>query len=644
MSWRGAGRGRGRGRGGGGSSGFARGGNSSAASSKRPKLEGPPTSAKLASLLVALEGGPYPAYKDLKGAWSFSNFTLHIDHVQADPYAPPSKFRVVLPHSNHGFPAELYKSSIRSVALADYLHRHMYEICSARGLDVKVASSGWAGDKGGDISIDVPASQVLERTAVVAGKASIEARITIGLPAAGRSIQGRRAREIICEHLPKLVSESLTASSYRPTWTRLVAHVESIEDQEALRDQLSQHQPPLVAFVRNGAILPRATGASTTPLRGPSVVPFTSPANLQVEIKLPNSTVTGMGLPAKSLIVCVGAGYHGKSTLLEGISLGCYNYLPGDGREFVSSVSSVTCASSEDGRSVTSVDLSNFILNLPGGKSTEYFSTSDASGSTSCAAGFMEAMELGSQLICIDEDTTASNWLSCSSTMRKLIKRETIVPLESRARQAVERSGASLFLVCGSSSDFLRHADLVLRMEDFRVEDVTKEAKDLIPQQDGHGGDSTIGEPENTRLPFREPAPRVLSTSRLLPDGKVFTRGRSTIQLGGDKTDEGSQLDLRCIPQVVCESQTRGIIAALRHLQSGGNSSSSSTSEQSLRSLVEELERKIVSEGLDCLQTRDEPDGSMARMRWIDLAGAINRIRGVKVRQHVGAKQGTVWV
>ncbi|PWN22145.1 hypothetical protein BCV69DRAFT_281150 [Microstroma glucosiphilum] len=631
MSWRGTGRGHGRGSGGGIP---ARGGYGPAIFSKRPKLDGPRTSANLASLLVALDGGPYPAYKDLRGAWSFPKFALHIDHIQADPYAPPSKFRVELPHASHGFPVELFKSKIRSIALADYLHRRLHEVCSARGLDVKAASSGWSGGKGGDISIDLPASQVLERTAVVVGRESIEARITIGLPAAGRSIQGRRAAEIICEHLPNLVSESLVASAHRPTWTRLVAHVDSIEDQEALRDQLSRHQTPLVAFIRNGAILPRQSGASTTPLSGPSVVPFTSPANLLIEIKLPNSTVSGMGLPAKSLIVCVGAGYHGKSTLLEAISLGCYNYLPGDGREFVSSVSSVTCASSEDGRSVSSVDLSNFILNLPGGKSTDNFSTTDASGSTSCAAGFMEALELGSQLICIDEDTTASNWLSCSPTMRKLIKRETIVPLESRASQAVQASGASLFLVCGSSSDFLRHADLVLRMEDFLIEDVTEKARILVSQQDEERGASKASNTENMRPPFRQPAPRILDTSRLLPDGKVFTRGRSIIRLGGEKTDEGSQLDLRCIPQVVYESQTRSIIAALRHLQGD----TSKNSGKSLKAVMEELERNIASEGLDCLQTRDEPDGSLARIRWIDLAGAINRMRGVEVKQQFERK------
>ena len=34
----------------------------------------------------------------------------------------------------------------------------------------------------------------------------------------------------------------------------------------------------------------------------------------------------------------VGGGFHGKSTLLIALSVGCYNHVPGDGREFV-----VTC-------------------------------------------------------------------------------------------------------------------------------------------------------------------------------------------------------------------------------------------------------------------------------------------------------------
>ena len=31
----------------------------------------------------------------------------------------------------------------------------------------------------------------------------------------------------------------------------------------------------------------------------------------------------------------VGGGFHGKSTLLQALEVGCYDHIPGDGRELV---------------------------------------------------------------------------------------------------------------------------------------------------------------------------------------------------------------------------------------------------------------------------------------------------------------------
>lgn len=54
-------------------------------------------------LLKSLDGQKYGAYKRLKGEYAFDKFHLIIDHIQADPYAPPSKVlpkcSVILPIS-----------------------------------------------------------------------------------------------------------------------------------------------------------------------------------------------------------------------------------------------------------------------------------------------------------------------------------------------------------------------------------------------------------------------------------------------------------------------------------------------------------------------------------------------------------------
>jgi len=86
-----------------------------------------------------------------------------------------------------------------------------------------------------------------------AGDGYIEARFTVGLPARGRSIEGRWAAAILTRTVPALALDSLR-------WGRVdaaaaAAHVRSVDDQEALRGLL--RGADLVAFVIDGAILPR---------------------------------------------------------------------------------------------------------------------------------------------------------------------------------------------------------------------------------------------------------------------------------------------------------------------------------------------------------------------------------------------------
>ncbi len=90
-----------------------------------------------------------------------------------------------------------------------------------------------------------------------------------------------------------------------------------------------------MAFVANGAVLPRKSGADDLPMPARDAVKFASPPSLEVEIALPNrKSVRGMGL-RRGITLVVGGGFHGKSTLLQALEVGCFNHVPGDGREFV---------------------------------------------------------------------------------------------------------------------------------------------------------------------------------------------------------------------------------------------------------------------------------------------------------------------
>lgn len=171
-------------------------------------------------------------------------------------------------------------------------------------------------------------------------------------------------------------------------------HVLNVEDQEWIRANLDMRG--LVAFVPDGAILPRKSGAEDGPMEdseaeGEKVVRFLSPDTLRVSFDLPNmgKAIAGIGI-RKGITLIVGGGFHGKSTLLSALQVGMYNKIPGDGREFCVCSSNAVKIRAEDGRSVSEVNISPFINNLPFGKGTECFTTRDSSGSTSQATNIME--------------------------------------------------------------------------------------------------------------------------------------------------------------------------------------------------------------------------------------------------------------
>ena len=132
---------------------------------------------------------------------------------------------------------------------------------------------------------------------------------------------------------------------------------------------------------------------------------FESPPAFEVEFEVPHAdagasgkTWRGMGIP-RGVVLLVGGGYHGKSTLLRAVERSIVPHIPGDGRETVVSDPNLVKIRAEDGRSVSRVDIKAFIdrLPIPPGQShvtnTHAFSTSDASGSTSQAANIAEAIE-----------------------------------------------------------------------------------------------------------------------------------------------------------------------------------------------------------------------------------------------------------
>ena len=426
-------------------------------------------STDLQNLLRSVHRKSYPAYKSLKGSYQFDNYILSIDHVQGDPFASPSHISVRISHKIAGFSSEYYKDRVTRVTLSDYLTRQFEKQVSRYTFRAK--GSG----KSGLISVSHCGQEVLERSACEITEKGITARFFIGFPANGRTINATELEKIFFDFLPACVQKAFLYKNINHK--ELEQTIFLAEDQTYIRSQLAERN--LVAFVADDSILPRENGISSRPLK--DSIPFSSPESLRVTMELPHKgKISGMGIP-QGITLIVGGGYHGKSTLLNALELGVYNHISGDGREYVITDETALKLRSEDGRFIKDVDISLFINDLPNKKDTHCFSTEDASGSTSQAAGIIEGMEAESKVFLLDEDTSATNFMVRDAFMQEVIAREKepITPFLERARELYTQAGISTILVAGSSGAFFHIADTIIQMDSYRPVDISEKVRGL---------------------------------------------------------------------------------------------------------------------------------------------------------------------
>lgn len=559
--------------------------------------------------LRRIDGRGYPAYKAIKGAYDFPIFRLIVDHVQGDPFAEPSRLRIVMPREAMGFPSWAASNPARRDAAADWLVRRF----RARIAAVLHRAGGGTG-KSGLLAIDPPGQQVLRTSAAIVGDHRIEIRFVAGLPADGRRIRGRHAATMLLEQVPALVAAALRLGERDRR--ELAGHVESVEDQAALRAQLAGRG--LIAFVADGALLPRESGASDRPLRGAGVIPFETPASLAVELDAPNAgPVRGLGIP-EGVALIVGGGYHGKSTLLRGLAYGVYDHVPGDGRERVVTVADAVKIRAEDGRRVEGVDISPFIRNLPDGTDTALFRSEAASGSTSQAANIVEALELGARVLLIDEDTSATNFMIRDRRMQELVHKEAepITPFIDRVRSLHRDLGVSTVLVLGGSGDYLDVADTIIRMDRYRALEVTAEARRVAAAL-------PTGRMPEAETPLQPPPPRVPLPESVDPrrGQRVKVRARGTDEIAFGEED----IDLYAVEQVIHPAQTRAIAAILRFLREA-----EMDGRTSLRPLLDHAMARLEREGLDLLSPYGTPVGDLALPRRFEVGAALNRLRTLR--------------
>jgi len=551
----------------------------------------------LDAILHRINGRGYKAYKEIEGRrFRFENFDLLVEHVQGDPYAAASKLRVLVPAKIAALPASALASPARRRASRDFLARAFRE----------------AAGRHREITIDAGRQTVLDRSACLIDAGAVELRFTVDLPGAGRRILGRKAAALLVDVLPGIINSSALARNF--DLEDLEHHIAAVEDQEAVRDALTD--AGLVAFVANGAVLPRRSGVDDRPLS--NGVKFLSPPSLEVTLETPNAgPVRGMGIP-RGITLIVGGGFHGKSTLLRAVEAGIWDHIPGDGRELVVSDPDVIKIRAEDGRAVHAVDISDFISHLPGGRGTSSFTTDLASGSTSQAASLVEALEAGATALLLDEDTSATNFMIRDRRMQALVAKtsEPITPFVDRIRDLRDELDVSTLLVMGGSGDYFDHADIVIQMADYLPMDVTLDARRIA-------ADLATGREEEREAELKPPEPRRLLPSSLNPERrpgrwKIQARGLDLLVFGR------SDIDVRALEQLQDPSQLRAvgwIMGRLSELQ-----------EPEIEPLQQIAEMIETLRGSDWDWLPGRPDGDLAVPRPHEVMAALNRLRGARWR------------
>ncbi|MBR0145742.1 MAG: ABC-ATPase domain-containing protein [Eubacterium sp.] len=577
---------------------------------------------------------PYPAYKALKGGYHFPLYTLSVDHVQGDPFAAPSSLSIRIEKEKHGFPAEYYNQPHRRIMLQDLLLRGFGRELS------KCSHLAKGSGKSGTLSVSRCGEAVLERSALTIDPktGTITVRFSAGFPAAGRTTLAMELKKMLFELVPAAVERSLLSRAVpkekQETWIALS------DDQKAIREQLAGQG--LVAFIADGAILPRKSGVDDTPMA--SAVPFESPVEDRVTLRLPNDrTITGLGIKC-GITLIVGGGYHGKSTLLQAIERGVYNHIPGDGREYVLTEDTAMKIRSEDGRSVKKLDISTFIRNLPNGKDTVSFSTEDASGSTSQASNTMEAVLSGSRTLLIDEDTSATNFMVRDALMQSVIhpEQEPIVPFLGRMRELYEESGISTVLVAGSSGAFFHVADRILQMKEYKPLDITGIAKKaaaaapetdvrLVPDSGSHRqseegsvapGISAVQPAEKRKMSDVKDLRVPVRNEALLDSRRVKVRGSGTDSISLNH----ESVELRFVEQVVDPEQANLLGMLLRTLEEDYFDGRTL-----LSACVERLYDSLKKQGFSVVHGGSIP-GNLAMVRKQELYAMVNRYRALKLK------------
>jgi len=224
---------------------------------------------------------------------------------------------------------------------------------------------------------------------------------------------------------------------------------------------------------------------------------------------------------------------------------------------------------------------------------------------------------MDARVLLLDEDTCATNFMIRDQKMQELVKKhdEPITTFIDRVRQLYTEEGVSSIIVLGGTGDCFEVADTVIQMIRYEPLDVTKTALKIANES------PVKRSPEDTAYPITVPK-RSVDTGSIDPFneyGKRSVYAKETYRIHFGATD----IDLKDVEQLIELSQTRAIAQALQYIRQKGDGTAP------IKQVIDGLMREIDKKGLDILS--DRISGHFARFRDIELAGALNRLRGVQI-------------
>ena len=562
-----------------------------------------PAPQELLNQITSLNGKGYKSYKNLQGkSFSFDLFQLTFEHVQGDPFAAPSRLSIKIGLETAGFAKTHYENSLRKLALEDHLLREVSQrVQKCKG---KVKGSG----RSGEVAVQSPGQKIIRRSGMHIKSDSLTLTLFAGLPGDGRRVLAEECVKLFSEILPPVWEESLLAKSL--DMNRVQRALDTLEDYSALSELLDQNH--WASFVADGSLLPRASGISDLPLKKDGVL-FSAPEEMSAEVHLPHSgKVRGMPIPL-GITLIVGGGFHGKSTLLKAIQDAVYPHVAEDGREGIATQPTAVKIRAEDGRSVQPINISGFMDNLPLIASTKNFSTVSASGSTSQAVNILEAIEAGSSLLLMDEDTCATNFMIRDARMQTLITSEPITPLVDRIEELHKDLGVSTLLVMGGSGDYFDSADTVIAMDSFQPRLVTAKAKQIVQENPGSRKNETSG-------PLPEVPMRTRNLSTL-----DFSRGKKLCVIQTQKLISlilgRTEIDVRYIEHLVEPGQLELCGWILKQLKGMRDTDANVSNSDAIKNIL----RTIENGELESVAPFN--NGLLALPRLQDVMATLNRLR-----------------